>query len=332
MNLLPPILSEILVFEVEASNGVTSTKISTARYSLKNSAIILQEIDNEKFDWTKKKDGVAILIITGSDIGSKEYDISGNDAVSKITENDNLLWTVHEDNDSNNERIDFIRKSTLENILAGIEGKNLYIANTIVSGKADIDIYIVLQEFYEKKVNFDIIKKSKEFRAFFFDSLFDKIKLPVLLLFFVLLFVNYVVFSNIKEKYDISETAYNIQLQKNKQEKENSEKTNRLFSEYNKIQSYPLALFSDRIASYMPKDVRLSSMVFFPEKTPTAKGKTGSDTNNVIIIKGKSEIAGTVLLFAQYLQEDKLFNKVDIITINNLKDAGSYDFEIHIIL
>lgn len=328
MNLLPPILSEILVFEVNASNGVTSTKISTAKYSLKNSEIILQESDNEKFDWTKKKNGIAVLLITGRDVGSKEYDVSGNDTAKKITDNDNLLWTIHEDND--NERIDFIRKSTLENILAEIEVKNFYIANTIVSGKADIDIYIALQEFYEKKVNFDLIKKSKEFRAFFFDSLFDKIKLPVLLFFFVLLFVNYVVFSNIKEKYDLSETAYNIQLQKNKQEKENSEKANRLFGEYNKIQSYPLALISDRIASYMPKDARLTSMVFFPEKTSTARGKTGSDTNNVIIIKGKSEIAGTVLLFVQYLQEDKLFGKVDIININDLKDTGSYDFEIHI--
>lgn len=328
MNLLPPILNEIIVFEVDASNGLTSTKISTAKYSLKNAAIILQEIDNERFDWTKKKDGVAILIITGSDIGSKEYDDSGNDAILKITENGNLLWTIHEDND--NGRIDFIRKSSLDTLLDDIEAKGLYIADITVSQQPDIDIYIALQEFYEKKLDFDLIKKSKEFRAFFFDSLFDKIKLPVLLFFFVLLFVNYLVFSNIKEKYDISETAYNIQLQKNKQEKENSEKTNRLFSEYNKIQSYALALFSDRIASYMPKDVRLTSMVFFPEKTPTAKGKTGSDTNNVIIIKGKSEIAGTVLLFAQYLQEDKLFNKVDIININNLKDAGSYDFEIHI--
>lgn len=328
MNLLPPILNEIIVFEVDASNGLTSAKISTAKYSLKNAAIILQEIDNERFDWTKKKDGVAILIITGSDIGSKEYDDSGNDAILKITENGNLLWTIHEDND--NGRIDFIRKSSLDTLLDDIEAKGLYIADITVSQQPDIDIYIALQEFYEKKLDFDLIKKSKEFRAFFFDSLFDKIKLPVLLFFFVLLFVNYLVFSNIKEKYDISETAYNIQLQKNKQEKENSEKTNRLFSEYNKIQSYALALFSDRIASYMPKDVRLTSMVFFPEKTPTAKGKTGSDTNNVIIIKGKSEIAGTVLLFAQYLQEDKLFNKVDIININNLKDAGSYDFEIHI--
>ena len=330
MNLLSPILSEILVFEVDASNGVTSTKISRVRYSLKNSRIILQEIDNEEFDRSKKKNGIALVLITGSDIGTKSYDISDSEAVSKIMGNDNLLWTVHDENV--NRRIDFIRKASLENILGEIENKDLYIANSIVSVKTDIGIQTALQEFYEKSVNFNLIKKSKEFRAFFFDSLFDKIKLPVLLFFLVLLFINYVVFSNIKEKYDISEAAYNIQLQKNKQETENSEKTNRLFGEYNKIQSYPLALISDRIASYIPKDIRLTSMVFFPEKISTARGKNESSPSNVIIVKGKSEIAGTVLLFTQYLQEDKLFNKVDIITINNLKDNGSYDFEIHIIL
>lgn len=330
MHLFSSILSEIIVIEVEASNGVTSMKISAVKYSLKSSGIILREIDHEKDGWSKKKNGIVVLLISGNDVGSKEYDASGNDAAKKITENNNLLWTVHEENGSST--IDFIRKSSLEGVLKEIEGKGLYIADTVVSRRTDIDIHTTLHQLYERKLNFDLIKKSKEFRAFFFDSLFDKIKLPVLLFFFVLLFVNYVVFSNIKEKYDISETAYNIQLQKNKLETENSEKANRLFGEYHKIRAYPLALISDRIASYMPKDTRLTSMVFFPENKSTARGKNQGDTGNVIIVKGKAEIAGTVLLFAQYLQEDKLFSKVDIITINNLKDTGSYDFELQIIL
>lgn len=329
MNLLSCILGEIFVFEVNASNGTTSTKISTAKYALKNFRIILQEIDNEKFDWTKRNNGIALILITGSDIGSKDYDVSGNDAASRITENDNLLWTIHEGND--HARIDFIRKTSLEDILGEIKNKDLYIANITVSMKTDIDIHIMLQESYEKRVNFDLIKKSKEFRAFFFDSLFDKIKLPVLLFFFALLFVNYIVFSNIKEKYDIGKTVYNIQLHKNKQETESNEKANRLFNEYNKIQSYPLALISDRIASYIPTDIRLVTMVFFPEKTSTSREKTESRPNNVIIVKGKAEIAGTILLFVQRLEEDKLFGKVDIFNINyNLKDSDSYDFEIHI--
>lgn len=330
MNLLPSILSEILVFEVNASNGVTSTKISIARYSLKKSEIILQEIADEKQYWSKKKSGIAVLFITGSDVGSKEYYASGNDGISKIVENENLFWTIYEE--EGNSRIDFIRKSTLVVCLDEMEARGLYIADTTVSAQTDIDINVVLQDFYEKVVNSNLLMKSKEFKAFFFDSLFNKTKLPVLLFFFVLLFANYVVFSNIKDKYEISETNYNIRLEKNKQEAENSEKTNRLFSEYNKIKTYPLALISDRIATYMPKDILMTSMMYMPEKTSVSRGKTEGNTKNVFVIKGKAGIAGTVLLLAQYLQEDKLFSKIDIININNLKDTGSYDFEIHIIL
>jgi len=73
-------------------------------------------------------------------------------------------------------------------------------------------------------------------------------------------------------------------------------------------------------------------MVFFPENRSNAGAGTRSNNANLIIVKGKAEITGTVLLFAQYLQEDKLISKVDIININNLKDNGSYDFELHIIL
>lgn len=328
MNLLPSILNEIILSEVEISDGVISTKVNVARYSFKNAAVICREIDSEKDELPKKENGIALLSISGSDVGSKEYDVFHNDATKKITENDNLLWTIHGDNV--NSRIDFIRKSSLENLLKEMENRGFYIADIVVSRQTDADIHIALKEFYERKVNFDIVKRSREFRAFFFDSLFDRIKLPVLFLFFLLLLVNWIVFSNIREKYDISETAYNMQLQKNKVETENSKKTNRLFGEYNKIGVYPLALMADRIAAYLPKDIRLTSMVFFPEKSPGVRGKNRDDNANVIIIKGKADVAGTVLLLAQHLQEDKLFGKVDIININNLKDAGSYEFEIHI--
>lgn len=330
MRLIPSILNEIIIAEVEASNGTASVRVTTARYSSKDSDIILRNIDHEKEEWSKKKHGIALLLIKGSDVGTKEFATSDKDGVKKITENENLLWTIHEEN--NFSTIDFIRKSSVENILNELRDRSLHIIEITVSRHPDTDLRTTLLDLYEKKLNFERLKKSKEFSAFFFDSLFDKIKLPFLLFFFVLLFVNYIVFSNIKEKYEISETAYNIRLQKNKQERENNEKANRLFGEYDKIRSYPLALLSDRIASYMPKDIRLVSMVFFPEDRSNAGARTASKNANLIIVKGKAEIAGTVLLFAQYLQEDKLFSKVDIININNLKDNGSYDFELHIIL
>ena len=224
MNLLPPILSEILVFQVDVSNGIASTKTSAAKYSLKKDhAIILQEVNEGKSDRSKKKNGVAVVIITGNDVGSKEHEISGDEVFTKITENDNLLWTIHEEND--NRRIDFIRKSSLGYEFNEIDNKKLYLGEVIVSHRTNIDTHLFLKEFYETKVNFNLVKKSKEFRAFFFDSLFDKIKLPVLIIFFVLLLINYLVFSSVKEKYEISEIAYNIQLQKNKQDTEISEKS-----------------------------------------------------------------------------------------------------------
>lgn len=330
MRLIPSILNEIIIAEVEASNGTASVRVTTARYSSKDSDIILQNIDHEKEEWSKKKHGIALLLIKGSDVGTKEFATYDNDGVKKITENENLLWTIHEENDCST--IDFIRKSSVENILNDLRDRSLHIMEIIVSRHTDTDLRTILLDLYDRKLNFERLKKSKEFGAFFFDSLFDKIKLTFLLLFFVLLFVNYIAFSNIKEKYEISETAYNIRLQKNKLERESSEKANRLFGEYDKISSYPLALLSDRIASYMPRDIRLVSMVFFPENRSNAGTGTTSNNANLIVVKGKAEITGTVLLFAQYLQEEKLISKVDIININNLKDNGSYDFELHIIL
>lgn len=330
MRILSSILNEITAIEVEVSNGIASTRISKARYSLKNSAVILREIDDDKQEWTKGANGVAVLFITGNDVGSKEFDITDDEAIKKITENNNLLWTISEKD--GNRRIDFIRKSSLENVWQEIGRKGFYITDITVTRQEDNGIHTTLEELYEKKLNTGLVKKSKEFRAFFFDSLFDKIKLPVLLFFFVLLFINYIAFSNIRGKYEISETAYHIELQRNKQEAENSEKANRLFSAYNNTGEYSLALMSDRIACYIPADMRLTSMVFFPDDRAAARGNRVNDKGNVIIVKGKSSMAGTVLLFAQHLQEDNLFGKVDIITINNLKESSSYDFELQIIL
>lgn len=222
MNFLSAILGDVLIFEFEANDGALSTKISTAKYTLKGSAIVVREIDNDKYDWAKKKERIAVVVIAGRDVGSKEVDMSSRDVAAKITDNDNLLWTLHEDKD--NARIDFIRKSSLDSGLKEIVDKGVYIADSIVSRQTGVDINRVVQEFYEKKINFNHIKTSPKFRAFFIDRLFDRIKLPVLLLFLVLLFANYMIFANINEKYNISETAYNTQLQKNKRKQKTTRK------------------------------------------------------------------------------------------------------------
>lgn len=93
-----------------------------------------------------------------------------------------------------------------------------------------------------------------------------------------------------------------------------------------------MALISDRIASYVPKNLLLTSMVFLPEKASAARSRAVNESDNMIVIKGKSGISGTVLLFTQYLQEDKLFKKVEVVNIDNLKDNELYDFEIRILL
>lgn len=330
MSLFLFILNPILIIEVDASHGTASIKKSIASYSFKENSVVLHRIDDKKNNLFKKVNGVALLYISGSDIASREYNIHDPDAAKKIMDNDHLLWTIHEKSDHST--IDFIRKSSLENLLNEIKIKKFYIAGITVSRRTIFDIHVALHQIYRDRLNIELIKKSKEFRDFFFNSLFDKVKLPVLLFFFLLLFINYIMFSNVQEKFKFSETTYNIQLQKSKLAREDSEKADRLVGEYNLVQSYPLALISDRIASYVPKDARLTLMFFFPESKPDRRGKYANSIQRVIIIKGKTEVAGTVLLFARYLQEDKLFSKIDIININNLKDTGSYDFELHVIL
>ncbi|HAR37356.1 MAG TPA: hypothetical protein DCS09_01520, partial [Porphyromonadaceae bacterium] len=66
MRLFPSILGEIIIAEVEASNGTASTRVTTARYSSKSSDIILREIGHEKEKWPKRKHGIALLLVRGS--------------------------------------------------------------------------------------------------------------------------------------------------------------------------------------------------------------------------------------------------------------------------
>lgn len=329
MQLFYLFLNEILVIEVDVKDGHTSIQMKTAKYQMKNKEIILLEVADIDELWSKTKPGVAVLFVSGSDVGSRIY-IPNDDASTKIIENENLFWSIHERNNAS--IIDFIRKASLESILDDLEKKGVYVADILISKRTDINIPEKVLHLYDEKLNFNLVKKSKEFRAFFFESLFNKIKLPILLIFLVLLFINYITFSRIKEKYDNIDTSYNIQLQNSKLKSENVKNANRFFGEFNKMPTYSLALVSDRIASYVPKNMQLSMLHVFPEKKSQSINKNEEDFHNIIIVKGKAEIAGTVLLFAQYLEEDKLFNKVDIININNQKDSNLFDFELHIIL
>lgn len=328
MDVLRYILDPLQVAEVDVSNGVISVRKSTAIYSLRTKQVTLHEMNDDNEDTRKNKNAIIFLYIQGSDVVSREHDIQDSETIRKITGNDNLLWTIHKEGDRNS--IDFIRKSSLDSEIKEIERKSIYIAGITVSNRCGLDIHEGMNLFYRDKLNIDLLKKSREFRGFFFDSLFYKIRLPILLFLLLLLLVNYLVFSNLKEKYDVSEAAYTVQLQKMKRETQDSEKTHRLFDEYNKIPYYPLAVLSDRIASYMPKDVRLTSMVFFPETRSNIREKNMDHSRDIVVLKGNAGIAGTVLLFTHYLQEDKLFNKVGIINITNLEGTDLYNFELEV--
>lgn len=103
---------------------------------------------------------------------------------------------------------------------------------------------------------------------------------------------------------------------------------------YNQIPNQSFALLADRIASYVPANLYLTTMNIFPlGKNRNLRDRTTLPLEyHIIRIKGTVETPGSVTLLSQLLESDNLFKKVKVIQLGRLKNTNLFEFELEITL
>lgn len=333
MNILTPIIRKVLFLEVRTNQGSAEGKLwlVTRRQGGKFSFNAL-ELDDKNLK--KYKHGLAILVVTGDEVVEKPYEAT-DPSFKKITENEHLIWNINHQS-SQGSKISFIRKDILEDFHHLLKGHSVHKVSEYLFKECEIDKEAIVESFFKETVNIKSICKDAKLLNSFSHAIYQTLQLPVLLTILALLLGNFYVNSNFRSEYEEIQTQLNAKRKNEKQLLENKQKIGRMEKHYQNFYSGSLALIADRIASYVPTNVSLNLCSIFPlpknEEFVLGNKQEDKTPKNIVLVKGEVQTPGSVTLFTELLGADKMFSKVEMLSLERLKDQDYYSFELQITL
>jgi len=322
MNLLKGIFNKVLLFEVRIENDYADISFYIVKY--KSSNLVYQPQGKNKA-MERWKNNIAILSVTGEQIASRTYR-EEDAAIRKIVENEQLIWSISQEvND--NAIISFLRKELINEVTSLLDKNKIHIAETWISRNEIPNKDEKITAFLNKKINISHIRRSRSELNLFSELLYHKIKLPILILIFCALLANFFANNNIRKEYEQNQILLTSK-QRDSKTKAEKDGNSRVSGEYAKIPIYSYALIADKIASYVPDNVRLGQLTIFPIGKNSPRNKGININPKSVIIKGDVDIPGSITLFTQFLSADNLFSKVDIVSLSRKEGATIFEFEL----
>lgn len=332
MGALKYIINKLLLFELCTSNDGNSIKVWKVSTKRNGTTLVEQKFQSvENLD--KWKHCPAILLITGEQVVEKRLKTTDT-SIQKITDNSELLWSLCPQITSEEQTISFVRKELAEELNESLERNNIYILEKWINKNESPSKEQIISDFYKKRFNLSDIYKNPIQTNLLSLVVYYKLRLPLLLLFFIILLGNFLLNTRIRQEYEVVQSELYLNQRKNKQQQDDQKKQGRIQSQYQSIPNRSLALIADRIASYIPPQIVLNSLILSPlegmGKNFVSRNKEMKFNNNSISIKGETEIPGGASLLTQYLGSDHLFSSVKIHSLIREKDSALFTFELNV--
>lgn len=332
MKNLKYIASRLLLFELCTSETGNCTRVW--KVSIKRNRISLIEQKNcDLNNMEKWKHSPAILLITGNKIISKKYN-RADASIKKITDNPELLWKLDSLEDSEKQIISFLRKELIEELSSILDKNYIYVLEKWINNDEKIDIERMVAEFYKQPIKLSNFYQNLTQINLLSLVAYYKLRLLLLLFFFIVLLGNFLLNSRFRQEYEVAQSELYLNQRNNRKQQNNQKKQGRIQSQYESIPDRSFALIADRIASYVPPHIILNSLIFSPlegtKSNIVLQNKKMKFNSNSIIIKGETEISGSVSLFSQYLDCDHLFSNVKIHSLTKDKSSSLFTFELKV--
>lgn len=261
---------------------------------------------------------IIILIISGDNVSSKTY--KADDPIArKILHNTGLYTTLHE-NDIGCSHIDFIRKDLLADALKTIESSRCIILDTIVSRQGRDGCTENMIRDMSEKMSLKEIWHNQPLLDFLTGKVFRKSWMPALIIFLVVLAINFFIRQTIADK--TAEIREDYAAWSRQAEKQNSisDKQSALVQEYLKYGYTDIPAVADLAASLIPAGTRLTGMYISGQKQP--------DASPAAVVKGESANAESVTLLLKNFQRQ--WTRTDVVSIGQDRSGTILNFEIHI--
>lgn len=333
MKITSFLFRKIVLFRVEmGKNRIERKEMTTVRFS-KGKAIVGKWKVFDLDTISKWKNSPVLVIFTGDGIISKSYD-QQDVANKRIMKDPNFLWNI-EITDGQGQRLSFLRRDNLSEFLQMCKQQHLIlIDNWIYGADVEYNVQVRLENLYLERFRSSMLLQSPDFKDTLANVLFQKLFLPVLLFFFALLLGNYFLNSYYTKQYQQKQSIIQQNERNNRVNIQEEQKKNQLLAGYNQIPDQSFALLADRIASYIPSNLYLTSMNIFPlgKNKNIRDKKTLPMDFHIIRLKGTVETPGSVTLLSQLLESDKLFENVKVVQLGRLKNTNIFEFELEITL
>lgn len=196
----------------------------------------------------------AVLFVSGDGVGSRIYDAS-DPIVRRVESSSDLYVSVHD-----NATMDYVRKSIVD---SAVENCSTRIIEVVVSRDPEaVDRGKTLMEIRRRRLSLPSLRRDIPLADYLASRLLKRILLPVLLGYLVVLLANFLIHSCLTDRLGELRSASARESVEAKRRSALSQAQERLFDEFRTVPRANLSVLSDRIASLLPEDVRLTSMSF----------------------------------------------------------------------
>ncbi len=269
----------------------------------------------EKRYSTDIKYAPCVVVISGEGVLSKNVD----ETARRITTNPDIVWQQRGD------IITFARKSDVDRVMIQYPEALFFTLSPAVN---EAVISCSVKKFYSSYYTIGGLIKSSHLQI----SIFNQLKMPILLIVFVIVAVNYVINSRLAaQNSNLTIEVSQLSRVISRELKSGDEQKQLLTMLDNRREVYNCQI-TDMIASVVPMTIALTRLSIDPITERLRKGKDVKRERNSVFIKGITKSGGDVAKFAQRIGDFEFVREAKISKIEADKRSEETIFEILVIL
>lgn len=279
---------------------IISCRVSSIVLNINADGVLSDELMNTDGD-------IAAVFVTGEAVGSRNYDTS-DPIVRRIEANPDLYVSVH-----GNATIDYVRRTVVDSFTANLGCMTIGIVVCVDIDSVDMDAEV--ESLRRRRLSLSALKKDIPLAEHLASKYLKMIRLPVLLVYLAVLLANFFIHSGLTEDLDQLRSKSARESVEAKRRSAVTHAQAQLYSEYQTAKVTDMSWMSDAVASLVPDDILLTSLLF-----------KGFQTK----ICGDAFSSEAVMTFVDSLRDTVECETVNLVTLERDRKEDLFRFEIHI--
>lgn len=335
MGLLKQVLGNLVVLCVRfESTAQFSVLLYVLKVNRKGCHILRQIVQPDAKIYKAECTGHWVLIaVSGHGIITKST--TETSIVEKVTSNpDQFAWSVSSD-EKKNKTISFVRREQLVSLYKYLSDNHIVWGRIQFAPSVENDASIVCnvtKTFYQQELKWRVLLQPTVQSSLVVKVLCRRLRLPVLIGLLLLLVGNTFIYDSLKERRANQRSVLSAQEKKQGETQHRSQQRIAVINEFSHRLSVRQALLIDRAVSHLPLSITLTELAVQPLLKSLEEGKSPICAAEQLVIKGKTDDAGSVSTLIQGLKSEPLLHAAQLNKLSQNRDNALIEFEITVTL